>query len=269
MPLADQDRQAIIDTASKLKVDPNSLGGLIQLESGFRPNVWGGAGGKYKGLIQFGPGARAEVGLPDRDMTIAEQMPYVEKYFQQRGFKPGEHGVTELYRTVLVGNPYQSGTDSFGTNSDTAADRMRPGGDLYAASEQVLGETSASTVKRESDKTDLGQSKEGSQPASILEALALLRREFGLSDNERSSTVPASQLPSSEETAGDIIKQEEASLGQLLQQMSADEKAESDARAREEAAQKDMLSEVARSKAAAALLAQQAMAAFKTPQSLI
>jgi hypothetical protein len=60
-------------------------------------------------------------------MSIAEQMPYVEKYFQQRGFTPGKHGTTELYRTVLVGNPRQSGTDSFGTNSDKAAERMKPG----------------------------------------------------------------------------------------------------------------------------------------------
>lgn len=64
-------------------------------------------------------------------MTVEEQIPYVEKYFQGRGFTPGKHGVQEMYRTVLVGNPYQGGTDSFGTNSDAAAKRMLPGGDLY------------------------------------------------------------------------------------------------------------------------------------------
>jgi hypothetical protein len=103
----------------------------MEMESGLDPNIWGGAGGQYRGLIQFGPGARKEVGLPNKPMTIAEQMPYVERYFQQRGFTPGKHGTTELYRTVLVGNPRQSGTDSFGTNSDKAAERMKPGGDLY------------------------------------------------------------------------------------------------------------------------------------------
>lgn len=131
MALSPQDAQAIASAAQQLQVDPRVLGGLMELESGVNPNVWGGAGGKYRGLIQFGPGARQEVGLPDREMTVAEQMPYVLKYFQQRGFKPGEHGPTELYRTVLVGNPRQSGTDSFGTNSDSAAKRMMPGGDLY------------------------------------------------------------------------------------------------------------------------------------------
>ena len=131
MALSAADAQAIASTAQTLGVDPKTLGALMELESGLDPNVWGGSGGKYRGLIQFGPGARKEVGLPDRPMSIAEQMPYVAKYFQQRGFTPGKHGPVELYRTVLVGNPHQSGTDSFGTNSDSAAKRMLPGGDLY------------------------------------------------------------------------------------------------------------------------------------------
>lgn len=131
MSLSLQDAQAIASTAQRLGVDPRTLGALMELESGLDPNVWGGAGGKYRGLIQFGPEASREVGLPDRKMSIAEQMPFVERYFQQRGFTPGKHGTTELYRTVLVGNPRQSGTDSFGTNSDSAAKRMMPGGDLY------------------------------------------------------------------------------------------------------------------------------------------
>ena len=133
------DALAIKATAGRLGVDPYSLGGLFEMESGHRPNVWGGDGGNYKGLIQFGPGARSEVGLPNRDMTISEQLPYVEKYFNQRGFTPGKHGVTEMYRTVLVGNPGQSGTDSFGTNSDAASKRMMPGGDLYQRAQKLYG----------------------------------------------------------------------------------------------------------------------------------
>ena len=140
MELNDADRYAVFQTAKQLGVDPYSLGALIEFESSFRPNVMGGDGGNYRGLIQFGPGARQEVSLPDRDMTIAEQMPYVKKYFDQRGFKPGM-STTQMYRTVLVGNPGQSGTDSFGTNSDTAAQNMMPGGDLYNVARQRLGMT--------------------------------------------------------------------------------------------------------------------------------
>jgi hypothetical protein len=139
MTLSASDAQAIAGLAGRLGVDPASLGGLMELESGINPNIWGGDGGNFKGLIQFGSAQRKEVGLPDRDMTIAEQIPYVEKYFNQRGFIPGKHGVTEMYRTVLVGNPGRSGTDSNQTNSDTAAERMKPGGDLYERAKVKLG----------------------------------------------------------------------------------------------------------------------------------
>lgn len=136
-----EDAAAVVQQARSMGVDPVSLAALGELESGGDPNIWGGAGGQYRGFIQFGPGARKEVGLPDGPMTLAQQMPYVGKYFQQRGFKPGQHGVTEMYRTVLVGNPRQSGTDSFGTNSDKAAKRMMPGGDLYERARKRLSGT--------------------------------------------------------------------------------------------------------------------------------
>ena len=138
MSLSKDDALAIVQTSQRLGVDPGSFAGLLQLESGIDPNIWGGDGGNYRGLIQFGPGARKEVGLPDGPMTIQQQLPYVEKYYQQRGFKPGKHDETALYRTVLVGNPYDSGTDSNGTNSDSAAQRMMPGGDLYDTGLQKL-----------------------------------------------------------------------------------------------------------------------------------
>lgn len=131
MTFTQEDAQAYVWAGRQLALDPRVLGGATELESGSNPNIKGGAGGEYEGLIQFSKNARREVGLPSGPMTIAQQMPYVVKYLQQRGFKPGVHGPTELYRTVLVGNPNQSGTDSFGTNSDSAARRMMPGGDLY------------------------------------------------------------------------------------------------------------------------------------------
>ena len=139
--LTPEDKIALVQTSKQLGLDPYEFGGLIQLESGFRPNVWGGAGGQYRGLIQFGPGARQEVGLPSKEMTIAEQLPYVKKYFDQRGYKPGM-GIEKAYATVLVGNPggSLSAKDSFGTSVGAAAPRMKPGGDLYKAAKQKLGD---------------------------------------------------------------------------------------------------------------------------------
>lgn len=142
MSLSTNDANAIIGLANRMGVDPGSLAGLMHMESGIDPNIWGGAGGNYRGLIQFGPGARKEVGLPNGPMTISAQVPYVEEYFKQRGFKPGM-SAEQMYRTVLVGNPHQSGTDSFGTNSDKAGARMRPGGDLYNAGMSALKNATA------------------------------------------------------------------------------------------------------------------------------
>ena len=160
--LDSQTTNAIKATADRLGVDVYSLGGLFEMESSHNPNIWGGAGGKYKGLIQFGPGARSEVGLPDKDMTISEQLPYVEEYFRQRGFTPGKHGVTELYRTVLVGNPGQSGTDSWGTNSDSAAKRMMPGGDLYKRAQERYG--TFTPLEQPSSKADAPTLSGGNSP---------------------------------------------------------------------------------------------------------
>ena len=186
MTLSAQDAQAIAGVAQNLRVDPRVLGGLMELESGVNPNVWGGAGGQYRGLIQFGPGARKEVGLPERPMSIAEQMPYVQKYLQQRGFKPGVHGATELYRTVLVGNPGQSGTDSFGTNSDAAAKRMMPGGDLY---------------KRFAVKFDGVAGSAGGSSAVPATATATLSQGGGLAEPDFSEILGLAGLGSSGATA--------------------------------------------------------------------
>jgi hypothetical protein len=74
-------------------------------------------------------------------MTIAEQLPYVKKYFDQRGYKPGM-GIEKAYATVLVGNPggSLSAKDSFKTSVGAAAPRMKAGGDLYKAAKSTLGD---------------------------------------------------------------------------------------------------------------------------------
>lgn len=139
--LKPEDRQAVFQSAQRLGLDPYEFGALIHQESGFRPNVWGGQGGQYRGLIQFGPGARKEVGLPSKDMTIAEQMPYVEKYFQSRGYKPGM-GIAKAYATVLGGNPNVSlnAKDSFGTSVASSIPKFKVGGSLYRTAQATLGD---------------------------------------------------------------------------------------------------------------------------------
>ena len=111
--------------------------------------IWGGDGGNYRGLIQFGAGARSETGLPNRDMTIPEQMPYVIKYLRGRGYGtkgtqvPGDHAgnIQRIYATILVGNPWGNidAKDSNGTTVRNSMKGFLPGGDHYVAASKVLG----------------------------------------------------------------------------------------------------------------------------------
>jgi len=166
--LKPEDRAAFLQVASNLGFkDPYELGALVHLESSFNPNVVGGAGGNYRGLIQFGPGARKEVGLPSSPMSIAQQMPYVQKYFEQRGFKPGMD-ITQGYATVLGGNPKANiySKDAFGTSVASAVPRMKKGGDLYKRAVATLGDLDTATQAPTQQDVALK-----SQPPSLLPGL--------------------------------------------------------------------------------------------------
>ena len=104
------------------------------------PNIVGGAGGRHKGLIQFGSNEQKLYGIAG-PQTRASQMPKVLQYFQDRGFKPGM-GIDRAYATVLGGNPNVSlsAKDSFGTSVAGALPRFKKGGDLYKNAERVLGD---------------------------------------------------------------------------------------------------------------------------------
>jgi hypothetical protein len=140
------DRQAIFDAARQLQLNPYELGGFLSLESGpnMDPNIRGGAGGNYYGMIQFGPSERAKYLDPAKigKYTRAEQMPRAVQFLLDRGFKPGEMGIERAYATVLGGNPNVplDRKDSFGTSVASALPRFKSGGDLYQNAQRVLGD---------------------------------------------------------------------------------------------------------------------------------
>jgi hypothetical protein len=144
--LSSTDRQAIFDAAKRLRLDPYELGGFLSLESGpnMDPNIRGGAGGNYYGMIQFGPAERKKYLDPEKigKYTRAEQMPKVVQFLLDRGFKPGQMKIDRAYATVLKGNPNASLTskDSFGTSVSSALPRFKKGGDLYENARRVLGD---------------------------------------------------------------------------------------------------------------------------------
>ena len=143
--LPQADRAAIFDAARKLKLNPYELGGFLSLESGTNmdPNIRGGAGGNYYGMIQFGPDEQKKYLDQSRmgQYTRAEQMPKAVQFLTDRGYTPGM-GIDRAYATVLGGNPNISlnAKDSFGTSVAGASKRFKQGGDLYENAKRVLGD---------------------------------------------------------------------------------------------------------------------------------
>lgn len=135
------DAQALKETAARLKLDPVELGALISFETAgtFDPNIMGGDGGQYKGLIQFSPDNQARYGT-DKQQTFAEQLPAVERYLKDRGFQPGQD-IGAAYAAVLTGQATgnRDAEDSNRTSVNKALKEFRPGGAHYENAEKFLG----------------------------------------------------------------------------------------------------------------------------------
>lgn len=92
-------------TAARLGISPSDLLTAISYETGstMSPSTWGGKGGNYLGLIQFGPSEQAKYGVHEKQ-TPTEQMGAVENYLRDRGVKPGM-GLLDVYSTINAGRP--------------------------------------------------------------------------------------------------------------------------------------------------------------------
>ena len=132
---------AIVQAAQQLGLDPSEFAALMSWESAgtFNPNIRGGDGNAYKGLIQFSPSNQQQYGTGGQQ-SIAQQMPAIVEYLQDRGFRPGEHNIQHAYSAVLVGNADESYwhlRDSNGTSVRNAAPRFQQG-DHYERGIQFL-----------------------------------------------------------------------------------------------------------------------------------
>lgn len=88
--------------SQKYGIKEGDLLGLIASESGFNPAA--GKVGGHVGLIQFGVGEARSVGTSQEAlvrMSRAEQMQYVDKYFETRGLKKGA-SAGQLYATIFA-----------------------------------------------------------------------------------------------------------------------------------------------------------------------
>ena len=140
-------QQAIVSAANELGVRPEDLAAVISQETmgTFDPQIIGGEGNNYKGLIQFGIPERETYGYRD-NMTFEEQiLGPVVRYLKDRGVKKG-HGVKEIYAAILTGNVSTLQTDglkrkdSFGTSVESALPNLNQGGSHYNNALDFLSE---------------------------------------------------------------------------------------------------------------------------------
>jgi hypothetical protein len=188
--LSAADKAAIKATADRLGLDPYSFGAIIAKESSFNPNIWGGAGGNYYGLIQFGGPERREAGLdPEKikkkSYTISEQLPAVERWLRGRGFETGM-GPQKAYATILGGNP-NANINAPDANNTTVANTtasLLPGGELYKYSQTVLGPFDGSNTDVSLMSTNAPQRQTVDQ---VLSKLRYDPAEYRKTDNKATS----------------------------------------------------------------------------------
>lgn len=216
--LPQEERMAIIEGARKLGLDPYEFGGFLSLESGMNmdPNIVGGAGGRHKGLIQFGPNEQKLYGIAG-SQTRAGQMPKVLQYFQDRGFKPGMD-IGRAYATVLGGNPNVSlnAKDSFGTSVASALPRFKKGGDLYKNAQRVLGDIpTQGTVSPADDVASSAPPKQSDSFSQLLKLSTLMGSSYQSPLRQILNTELMSTLvkPVTSYLSGDNISKRLAGLG--------------------------------------------------------
>lgn len=95
----------IVMAAKELGISPVDLATVISYETGgrFSTSIMGGKGGRYMGLIQFGPAERKMYGA-HAGQSFDDQMKAVVRYLKDRGLKPGM-GILDLYSTINAGRP--------------------------------------------------------------------------------------------------------------------------------------------------------------------
>lgn len=127
----DSKRQAIIDTANRLGIDPVDLAAVISKETGgtFDPRIRGGEGKRYRGLIQFGPSQRVTYGYSPHHTFEEQVRGPVYRYLKDRGVRPGM-GAKNIYAAILTGRATGNihARDSFGTSVSNALPGITRGG---------------------------------------------------------------------------------------------------------------------------------------------
>jgi len=162
-----ENAKALRESAARIGTTPEDLATVIgyETEGSYSPSKWGGAGGRYMGLIQFGPPERAQYGA-NENQSFKEQLGAVERYLIDRGYKSGMP-LRELYSTIVAGRPGLNRADSGGTVNQHV-ERMK--GAMAARGRMFLrsGESSAAAPSLQGVIPGQGDPhKPGFDPSSV------------------------------------------------------------------------------------------------------
>lgn len=111
--------------ANALGLDAGEVAAVMSFETAgtLDPNLYGGDGGRYLGLIQFGPEEQRTYGIA-KNATPEQWSSAILRFMKDRGFKPGM-GIEDFYSTILTGGPGRyDAKDSNGTSVRNAIPRI-------------------------------------------------------------------------------------------------------------------------------------------------
>lgn len=147
----------VIEISNRIGVNPDHLIALMNFETGgsFKPDERNKTpGSTATGLIQFTEATAKSLGTSTTElakMTQAEQLDYVEKYFQQSGFANKMKSLEDMYLMVLTGNSkflgaspddvvFRKGTKEFNDNPFAHSGEHITVGDISKRIQQSLAE---------------------------------------------------------------------------------------------------------------------------------
>lgn len=165
MKLTADDIAYLKDQATARGHDPNNLLKVMNYESSGDPSRWGGKGGNYFGLIQFGPTERKQFGVDTENPSARNQIDATFKFLASRGYKPGM-GLLDLYSTINAGSPgHYNASDGNGTVASHVANMLGQPVDIRPSAQSGLLGGSPINVEFNSAPTEEAQAE--AQPSAI------------------------------------------------------------------------------------------------------
>jgi hypothetical protein len=166
-PAGEDAAGAVRRVASEIGVSPEDLATVMSYETGgtMSPSKWGGRGGNYLGMIQFGPAERQKYGV-HAGQSAAEQIHAAGRFLKDRGLArwlkdnpdaSEEDKRTALYSTINAGSPGRQYWNRSDRPGHTVASHSRamfaPGSRHRARARGYLGGADTATPPRPAERS--------------------------------------------------------------------------------------------------------------------